>query len=132
MKINDLIELPLNEMNMRDVKFIWVELSKFLSSKGLELILTDHAVVDRLLNDPSRMDITADNFVNTIKALFSNKNFQEINYNKVDFEGVVTNYLTNLNIIFYIGHKKFKILTAKISSDFRTDNKATKRFGVKV
>lgn len=122
----------LNEMSKSELVYVYNSLTSFLKTKGLEFVLTDHLMVDRLLNDKSRQDIIFNDVIDTVKALFNNEKFSKLDLNKVDFEGIVTNYNTNLNIVFYIGHKKFKLMTAMMSDNFRSGNSPnTKRFGVK-
>lgn len=132
MKIDTIIQL--SEMSDSDLKSLVYNITKFLERKGFRFGLRQHAIVDRLgSNEKTRGDVKPDDVLNTIKALFNNKKFLTHDFNREQFEGIVTNYNTNLNIVFYIGRREFRLITVKVRDDYKSDNHdGTKRFGVKV
>ena len=125
--------IMLSEMSDADLKNLVYHLSKFLESKGFRFGLRQHALIDRLgSNDKTRGDIDPENVLNTIKALFNNKKFLSHDFNREQFEAIVTNYSTDLNIVFFIGRHEFRLITLKTRADYKSDNfGGTKRFGVK-
>ena len=132
MNINTLIQL--SEMSNNDILQVIGTLTSFLRERGFRFALRQHAFIDRLnSNEQSRGDITPEDVVNTIKALFNNKKFLSHDFNKEEFEGIVTNFNTDLNIVFYAGKREFRFITVKRRKDYKPDNHGgTKRFGVKV
>ena len=123
------------EMSLPDIIRIQNELNTFLKPKGLGFRFTAHAAIDRLLNDKSRADIEAGDFIHTVQELFANerfiKRYKDVIASSETILGVVTNSSTGLNIVFKIFMKNFFIITAIVEKDFKTDNTPRERFWVK-
>jgi hypothetical protein len=119
------------EMSSPDIIRIQNELNAFLKPKGLGFRFTAHAAIDRLLNDKSRADIEAGDFIHTVQELFANERFIKRYKDVIAILGVVTNSSTGLNIVFKIFMKNFFIITAIVEKDFKTDNTPRERFWVK-
>lgn len=128
----------LKELNDSDIDFIRGYLNGLFVQFGYRFVITNHAAFDRLIRDKSRQNITRDDVVHTLEV-FVRKCAEENNYSKKiasykkshkEIEGVITNLNNNLRIIFAIdfqhppssqGMYNFKIITAIVSDDFKTD-----------
>lgn len=134
MKISNLLEsTQLLEMTIEELRYLVNNLQSLLSRNGYKFVMTKHSGMERLLDDPSRSDINATDFLKTIEKLLSNNKFLQYKKEKVSYEGKVTNRTTGLNIVFYADNRsnQFRIITAIKKDDFRSDNKPTKPFNVK-
>lgn len=134
MKISNLLEsIQLLEMSIEELRSLIRNLQSLLSRNGYKFVMSNHAGIERLLNDPSRANINADDVLRTVEKLLSNNKFLRYKEEKVSYEGKVTNHSTGLNVVFYVDNRsnQFRIITAIKKDDFQSDNKPTKPFNVK-
>lgn len=137
----------LNEMTQADIIRVKNNLVNFMRDQGYNFIITNHAQFDRFF---SRTDIQPEDIVNTLMKMFQGEKFNKVTeqFKKQhkEIEAVVTNYNTFLNILFSIDYHRspssglngmpkynFKLMTALVRPDFKTDNmrEKTERFGVR-
>lgn len=133
MKIQKLLEsIELLEMSERELYALGKNLEVLLRNHGYRFVMTRHAGLDRLVNDPTRQNITSDDFYATVEKLLVSERFSKMREAKTNFEGKVTNRTTGLNLIFYVDNKRneFRVMTA-MGSDFRGNNNPTVPFNVK-
>lgn len=139
----------LKELNDSDVEFIKHQLNPILEQFRLRFVITNHAAFDRLIRDKSRQNITRDDVVHTIEAFVRKCGEGDNNYarkiagykrEKREIEGLITNLNNNLRIIFAIDFNRpssngifnFKVITAIVADDFRTDARPfTEKFFVR-
>jgi len=128
----------LKELSDNDVEFIKHQLGNVMSEFNLRFVITNHAAFDRLIRDKSRQNISRNDVVHTIETFIRKCAAGDNNYSKKlamyksqkrEIEGLITNLNNNLRIIFAIdfqhpnqaGMCNFKVITAIVADDFRTD-----------
>lgn len=138
------IQQILNEMSKDEITTMESQLKQLFSKHNLHFVLTNHVVFDRLLNDKSRQNIQAKDIVYTLSKFLDridnnadrySKKIDEYKKGRKEIEGIVTNMKTNLRIIFSIDYHRmpitgssgvkiynFKLMTAKIDPNYKSDN----------
>ncbi len=140
----------LKELNNTDVQYLKNTLGSMLAGFKFNFILTNHAAFDRLIHDKTRQNITKNDIIYTIETFVHKITSEgENNYTKKldtyrnerkEIEGLITNLNNNLRIIFAIDYRRpnsrgvydFKLITAIVSEDFRTDDRPfTQKFFIR-